>query len=114
MDGFVAIGPSKGLARTILNGGSGSFTNYAASFGAFYQGLLGDKKPKASLGGASWRGAMVGREHGYLGAQEAQGRSTVTYDFSDTTVDVELSEIVYRDTLRPRRISSQYTGSMSA
>ena len=46
---------------------------------------------------------MVGREHDFLGAKAVQGKSNVVYNFSvsASTVDVLLSEIVYKDTLTP-------------
>ena len=99
---FASAGPPDWARDVTLSGGRGNFPIEGLAYGRLYDDDPADNnRPKESLGGASWRGAMVGREHGYLGADQVHGRSTVTYDFSDQTVDVELSEIVYTDTLQP-------------
>lgn len=94
---FHVIGPTPAVAASVLTN-AGLFTIGAASYGNLYVDPSGDSRPKDS---AIYEGSMVGREHGWLGAKEVQGKSQVAYDFSAATVDVLLTEIVYRDTLRP-------------
>ena len=58
----------------------------SAAFGSLYEG-----KPNAGQGGATWKGIMFGhtREEGV----DLVGKSILEYDFSDDTLDLELSDI---------------------
>lgn len=78
-----------------------AISNYAVAMGQLYRNPNGESRPDRSIGGAHWRGAMVGREAARRGAGRVHGKSAVEYDFSDDTVDVRLTEIVYADSGGP-------------
>ena len=80
--GFYAVGPNPIDPRANHD----AFSSFGVAFGALSTG-----RPQELEGGATWRGAMVGRTIDE--AVEVNGKSTVSYNFSNNSVDVMLSEI---------------------
>ena len=79
---FFVVGPNLDLVDELA-----LFSTQGGAFGMLYEG----GRPSELDGGATWRGAMVGRTINE--GIEVDGKSTVAYDFSEHQVDVVLSGI---------------------
>ena len=80
------------LARNSPSSGGGGvnlFTTFGSAFGEILR-VNGPDRPNELHGGATWRGATVGRT--IVEGIEFDGKSAVTYDFSNNTVDVLLDD----------------------
>ncbi len=104
---FHASGPTPDVASGVLRDG-GIFTIGAVAFGNLYTDPSGDSRPKGS---ANYQGAMVGREHGWLGGKAVQGKSDIAYDFSTATVDPDRRAGFLAARFRPSAGPSGHAGS---
>ena len=78
--------------RTASTGGSVASNYYGVAMGDLHDTTPGDWRPNPTLGSASWRGVVVGREPG-LTNRLVNGDSTLQYDFDTHTVDVFFTNI---------------------